>query len=160
MNKSKWWRLFSTDTFLPSHAFPILLLLVMSNKKVPVGNRNMFAVSLTPWNPLKVLALVKMTTVLHLPVCLFHYNECTCVLAFLAEVNLRAKRSSSSRQFGWWTGPLSHLVSEAQHGLAHHSLMFLINQCQRPLMEPQLLLPVKQSMPHPCLLWQQCLHLL
>lgn len=62
-----------------------------------------------------------MTPALHLLVCLSHYNECTCVFAFLVEVNKRVKHSSSSRQLMDFPSlSLGLRGSEAQHGSAHH----------------------------------------
>lgn len=67
--------------FSLSHWEPPIVLLFYSprRKKSPwLDKINMSAVSLTPLHPLKALALLKMTTALHLPLCLFHYNEHVC----------------------------------------------------------------------------------
>lgn len=105
-------------------------------------------VSWTPRRPLRALAFTQNE---------HWHSTCLCVYSIIMSahtclpsyrVNLRAKRSSSWGQFGWWTHSFSHLVSEGcRHSTVQHSLMFLINQCHWPLMELQLLLPVRQCIP-------------
>lgn len=140
----------------------MLLFFSPHKNKLQVGKTNMSPVSLTPLRPLKALVLLKMTTALHLPLCLFHYNEHASVPAFRSGGQSEGK-ALLILQAVWLMDSLTLSLGlrgpRAQHGSAHHGLMFLINQCHWPLMEPQLLLPVRQSMSHPCLLWQQCLHL-
>ncbi len=60
----------------------MLLFFSPHKRELRVGKTNMSAVSLTPLRPLKALVLLKMTSALNLPLCLFHYNEHACVPAF------------------------------------------------------------------------------